>query len=353
MPLKKEVPNSEARDRDIELLFSRAGLTGAKYRVFPRQEAASVPAVLPEQGRVSSTSAPIVEIEAKAAAPTAPIPAPIAMRAAATTPSAWSSLERIFAGYSPGGARPQPVDRGVKVALLSVAGGVGKTTLAATLARIVSGHQRQALIGDCGYLPAIAHHFGSRGQRLGPMEFFYPAAGARALPVGTFRLPPSEMNRQDFQNMLAQVEASESLLLLDLPTLQSSATSDALACATHALVPITPDVHSIAGLVHLKQLLAATSNLERPPQAHYMINRFDESRALHHEIRARLKEQLGENLLPFVVHEDPAIPEAAANGMTIVDYRPQSPAAQDIAIVAQWLERAADEAAEIRRERGI
>jgi cellulose biosynthesis protein BcsQ len=210
----------------------------------------------------------------------------------------------------------------------------------------LSGMHRQVLLADCGLFPTISHHFVTRGQRLGPLQFFYAPEGAVALPVGMFRLPLAELHKRDSQDLLEQVEASESLLLMDLPTLQTAAVAEILAYVDHVLIPVTPDVHSIGGLAHLKQLLAAS---DYHPQVHYLINRFDESRVLHQEIKERLPQLVGGDLLPFVIHEDPAVQEASANGVTIVDYRPQSPAVREIAALAEWLGGISDLEASARR----
>jgi cellulose synthase operon protein YhjQ len=313
-------------------------MMGAKYREFPRPDAVKE---FKEDGlQVAQTVhgfLPIALVPGERIAP--PIAVPQAQTASRfdhpeSATHSWKSLERIFTDRSVETNVSRPIHTRMKMAILSLAGGVGKTTLAVSLARILSGMHRQVLLADCGLFPTIPHHFGVRGQRLGPLQFFYAPASTVALPVGMFRLPLAELHKPDSRDLLEQVCVSESVLLMDLPTLQTAAAEEVLAYADHVLVPVTPDVHSVDGLAHLKQLLAA-SNYH--PKVHYLINRFDESRALHHEIKERLPKLLGDDVLPFVVHEDPAVQEAAAHGITIVDYRPQSTAVREIAALAEWL----------------
>jgi cellulose biosynthesis protein BcsQ len=54
-------------------------------------------------------------------------------------------------------------------------------------------------------------------------------------------------------------------------------------------------------------------------------------------VREVLKRQLGDRLLPFVVRRAPAVSEALAEGMTVVDYAPDAPIAEDYINIAGWL----------------
>jgi cellulose biosynthesis protein BcsQ len=50
-----------------------------------------------------------------------------------------------------------------------------------------------------------------------------------------------------------------------------------------------------------------------------------------------LRQQLGERLLPFVIRRAAGVSEALAEGMTIVDYDPDSSATQDFIGLANWI----------------
>jgi cellulose biosynthesis protein BcsQ len=158
-----------------------------------------------------------------------------------------------------------------------------------------------------------------------------------ALPIGTLRFAASELQKKEFQDLLRQVEVSQSLLLMDLPTLQGPDLTEVLTYADHVVVPVTPDIHSIGSLAHLEKLLASSGEASAGAHIHYVLNRFDESRVLHHEIRDRLRERLGNSLLPFVIPEDSCVGEASANGMTIADYRPESALVRELTAMAGWM----------------
>jgi cellulose biosynthesis protein BcsQ len=70
---------------------------------------------------------------------------------------------------------------------------------------------------------------------------------------------------------------------------------------------------------------------------YYVLNQFDVSLPLHLDVREVLRRQLGDRLLRFVIRRSPAVSEALAEGMTVVDYEPDAPVSQDYMDVAAWL----------------
>src|SRR6202012_3638314 len=75
----------------------------------------------------------------------------------------------------------------------------------------------------------------------------------------------------------------------------------------------------------------------RPLQPYYLLNQFDSSLPLHLDVREVLRQQLGARLLPFVIRRAPAVSEALAEGMTVVDYAPDAAVSSDYMNVATWL----------------
>ena len=70
---------------------------------------------------------------------------------------------------------------------------------------------------------------------------------------------------------------------------------------------------------------------------YYVLNQFDASLPLHLDVREVLREQLGDRLLPFALRRTPAISEALAEGMTVMDYAPNSSLAEDFGTLAGWV----------------
>jgi cellulose biosynthesis protein BcsQ len=70
---------------------------------------------------------------------------------------------------------------------------------------------------------------------------------------------------------------------------------------------------------------------------YYVLNQFDPSLPLHLDVREVLREQLGDRLLPFALRRAPAVSEALAEGMTVMDYAPNSTVAEDFGSLAGWV----------------
>jgi cellulose biosynthesis protein BcsQ len=73
-------------------------------------------------------------------------------------------------------------------------------------------------------------------------------------------------------------------------------------------------------------------------RALFVLNRFDEVRPLHREIRAHLENLLGDRLAPVAIRESEYVAEALSLGMTVLDHVPQSPLAKDMEQLVPWLE---------------
>ncbi len=104
------------------------------------------------------------------------------------------------------------------------------------------------------------------------------------------------------------------------------------------LVPLAPDMNSVISLQAIEKFFQGMVDADgRPLQPYYLINQFDVSLPLHLDVREVLRRQLGDRLLPFVIHRAPEVSDALAEGMTVVDYAPESPVSGDYMNVATWL----------------
>jgi len=78
----------------------------------------------------------------------------------------------------------------------------------------------------------------------------------------------------------------------------------------------------------------------------FVLNRFDEARPLHRDIRTHLEKILDDRLAPIAIRESEFVPEALSLGMTVFDHVPQSPVTQDFEQLVLWLEQRLSSAAE-------
>ncbi len=258
--------------------------------------------------------------------------------------SRWFALKGVF-DHSANEARTER-RRNIHVptiAVFSLAGGVGKTSLVATLGRSLSALGERVLLADTSSYGLLPYYFGARDLRPGVMRTFSPPGGGTDAPVNLLNLD-AEAHENDPQNMdwmaedLSRNGRGCSRILIDLATASASSTRRALRMTPTVLVPIIPDMNSIVTLSVVDGFFRNHQNSEgRPVQPYYVLNQFDPSMPLHLDVREVLRQQLGERLLPFVLRRSQAVSEALAEGMTVVDYAPDSAVADDYQQLADWL----------------
>jgi cellulose synthase operon protein YhjQ len=228
--------------------------------------------------------------------------------------------------------------------VLSLAGGVGKTCLVATLGRALAALGERVLLADtaaCGLLP---FYFGSREFRPGVVRTFSPPASAprcetdapvQVLNLQAERYPAKGREHDALLGELLRDGRGASRILVDVATASREVTSRLLLLRPTVLVPVLPDMSSVASLGLLQVLLADEDGMGG--EAVYLLNQFDASVALHVDVRATLQQQMGDRLLPFVLRRNSAVSEALAEGMTVIDYAPDSEVAEDYRSLAGWL----------------
>ena len=109
-------------------------------------------------------------------------------------------------------------------------------------------------------------------------------------------------------------------------------------------------MNSVISLQAVEKYFAGASDSEgRAIQPFYVINQFDASLPLHLDVREVLRRQLGDRLLPIAIRRAPAVSEALAEGMTVVDYAPESGVAEDYMNIAGWLRSTAAPASQALR----
>jgi cellulose biosynthesis protein BcsQ len=197
------------------------------------------------------------------------------------------------------------------IAVFSLAGGVGKTCLVATLGRCLSGFREYVLLAEmaiCGMLP---FYFGSRDVRSG-IRIFSPPGPHIDAPVQVLNLV---LNLQADR----RIEAGTDPILGELSQRGLS----------RVLIDIATGNHEVMRRLELLEGLLANPI--------YLLNQFDANSSPHLDVRATLQRRLGDRLLPFVVHHGSVVSEALAEGRMVLDYAPDSEPADDYRRLAAWL----------------
>jgi cellulose synthase operon protein YhjQ len=185
----------------------------------------------------------------------------------------------------------------------------------------------------------LPFYFGSRESRPGAVRTFFPPGptfGAEAgAPVQVVNLQPElypldDPDRDLWLRELVNGGRWANRILVDAATVSHQVTSRLQRLKPTVLVPVLPDMSSVASLGLLQALPGSG-------ETRYLLNQFDAESALHLDVRAILQQQLGDRLLPFMVRRSYAVSEALADGMTVIDYAPDSAVAQDYRVLAHWL----------------
>lgn len=306
--------------KDVRALFEKASIENMRYLTFGEPKA-------PE--RIVGDSVPANAAEATEALPTTNNGnqrRPLNSIFEANARLRIASPRRGFTGGS-----------GAALAFASYAGGVGKTTLCATVARVLSSRLSSVLVADRCSEGIIPYYFSLERQNACGLQTVFPNTRRAGYPITLFAAPRNEQLDAPTLAWLERLQTESSLTLTDLPTLNGRSTEDELNQAGQLIVPLVPDVQSIASIARIEELSGMLGK-STPVRNLFVLNRFDGTRTLHREIRAHLEKTLKDRLAPVAVRESESVAEALSLGMTVIDHVPQSSVVKDFEELAMWLE---------------
>ena len=257
--------------------------------------------------------------------------------------SRWFALRGVFDGTpAQPEAVPAPVvSRAPAMAMFSLAGGVGKTSLVATLGRALSARGERVLLVDTAAFGLLPFFFGATDQRPGLLRTFSPPGVSSDAPIQMVTIDPEGLGSEIPESLSGEISKfarGASRVIVDLATASGATTRRIMRMAPLVLVPVIPDMNSVVSVSSIDAFFEHNSNpAGTPAMPFYVLNQFDASLPLHLDVREVLREQLGERLLPFALRRTPAMSEALAEGMTVMDYAPGSPLAEDFTTLAAWV----------------
>jgi cellulose synthase operon protein YhjQ len=243
------------------------------------------------------------------------------------------------------------------LAVFSLAGGVGKTSMVATLGRALSSSGEKVLLIDTTSHGLLPFYFGASELKPGVVRTFAPPVGSADAPIHLMSF--------DVLNKGGDLEAQEWLaeeltrngqgmqrVLVDLSPSVPWVIKRMAKMNSIVIVPMAPDMSSVISLNVVERFFADITDANgKPVHPRYLLNGFDASQPLHLDVREVLRQQLGDRLLPFVIRRSPAVSEALAEGMTVMDYAPETAVAGDVLNLASWLRTQAAPAAGFRKAR--
>jgi cellulose synthase operon protein YhjQ len=257
----------------------------------------------------------------------------------------WFALKGVFEGSgqaAPEVAQAPAGSRAPVLAVFSLAGGVGKTSLVATLARALASRGERVLLVDTADFGLLPFFFGARDQRPGVLRTFSPPGSSGDAPiqlvsVDTESFGPESAQQETLTEEILRHARGANRVLIDLATASAGTTRRVLRLAPSVLVPVIPDMSSVVSVGSIDEFFRRHPGPNgRPVQPYYLLNQFDHTLPLHLDVREVLREQVGDRLLSFVMRRSPAVSEAMAEGMTVMDYAPNSTVAEDFVSLAGW-----------------
>jgi cellulose synthase operon protein YhjQ len=271
------------------------------------------------------------------------------------TSSRWSVLGQIFSGEgdASGDHLVQMLATSITIPfqfVCSVSGGAGVSMILATLARCLAAEGENILLADSKASSLLPLYFGAANPGQGELQSFLMPHSDTGVAIvnslqaseGSFSRRIPKESRSSLITSVRNAAANSDRLLLDAGAVYASDVQSLHRRSHFGLVPLVPDVGSLYGLIRLEETLHARefekSNLW---QIHYVLNKFDGSLALHRDIKASLENRLEDRLVPVTIRRSDAVSEALADGMTVIDYSPDSGVTEDFLRLAEWLRQMA------------
>ena len=317
----------------------------------PMREENFAPAVAPVWAAPEAPARPAwlaERIEPMAQPAPAPAPGDTIQGSRDRLTSRWFALKGIFdhvpAPNPPAETALAPVAARVPVVgVFSLAGGVGKTSLVATLGRALSARGERVMLVDTSAFGLLPFFFGARDQRPGQLRTFSPPAASGDAPIQMLAVDPDTLGPENapqeaLSSEIGKYTRGVSRVIVDLATASGSTTRRILKLSPIVLVPVVPDMNSVVSVSSIDAFFERNAGAAgKSALPFYVLNQFDPSLPLHLDVREVLREQLGDRLLPFALRRAPAVSEALAEGMTVMDYAPNSIVAEDFGSLAGWL----------------
>ncbi|WDU61987.1 cellulose biosynthesis protein BcsQ [Pseudomonas poae] len=233
------------------------------------------------------------------------------------------------------------------VALVSVNGGVGRSTLVTALSSGLQRHGESVVAVELDPQNALRHHFGVDPDVPGIgrtslenahwRQIQQPGfAGCRVITFGDTDTRQQEnlqrwlRHQPDWleQRLCALGLSARHTVIIDTPAGNNVYFHQALSVADVVLVVAQADAASLGTLDQLDVLLAPYLQREQPPRVHFVLNQLDEGNAFSLDMAEAFKQRLGS--APYEVHCDMAISEALAFGTDPLDSHAMRLAADDI-----------------------
>lgn len=251
-----------------------------------------------------------------------------------------------------------------RIAVVNVKGGCGKTTTAINLAGQFAASGRRTLLVDLDPQSHCAAGLAIPEQRLemdvgdamlscerssfDPERLLWrvtrnldlaPSRAKLALLGAGRRTSDESAGSWLLDTLLTKLSARYDACVIDTPPAMGLLTRNAIAAATRIVMPVETSYFSLLGVQSqaaqvgtILQSLGLATPITVVPTNH------DAAVALAVDLLAELRRSLGDRVAPMEVPADVRVKEAASFGQPVCQYAPESPAAESIRRLAEWIE---------------
>jgi cellulose biosynthesis protein BcsQ len=223
------------------------------------------------------------------------------------------------------------------IGIYSVAGGVGKTTVSANLAKTLCSLGEQLLLVDASGRGLLPFYFGATELKAGPRKFVAPGVNAPFIQV----IAADKVTREWLNGEVRPIMSDSQRTIVDLGPLCGSMLPTIFSMCTVILIPLLPDLNSIVTVSAIESSLNAQSTGLKTPTVFYLFNRFDEQSMNDQQARELVARQCGNRLLPITLRHDWTLTEALHGGLSAADHTPGSDLSHDYLELALWVRRVA------------
>lgn len=222
-----------------------------------------------------------------------------------------------------------------QILLFSMVGGVGGTSLAAGLARVLASCGERVMLADAGGHSLLPSYFGGRGSRQGVVrKFLAPAASnSEAISMLSLNVESFAWNDEELDRIFVEFTREASAfdrVIWDMGNAPVEWCTRLLRQGARVIVPLLPTAKCLIQLSATEAILQKGKAMGELKHWQYILNQFDERDPAHVNIAGRFRAQLGERLLPFMLRSSPLVDEALLCGKTVVDHAPACPLVGDL-----------------------
>jgi cellulose biosynthesis protein BcsQ len=218
----------------------------------------------------------------------------------------------------------------------SLAGGVGKSTICAHLARALYSRGERVLLVDSTGQGMLSTYFGASEEREGLRKFCAPGETHASVLVMSREQPDAAWLGSDIVPMMESVDRT----VFEVGSASGLLVDEALTLCQVVLVPVVPGPQAMLATARIAGRLEAMRQKGLAcPRVFYLLNRFNKESEQQQALLQTLESHFGDAIVPIQLESSEEIEYAFAERMTINDFHTTAPLALQYEKLAGWLRK--------------